>query len=87
MEYKVEDCTFIGTKSSQSYAIFLQNTNAAADLNYGPSKLTLSGNTISGYQRGINLHNASTEVQVKTTRFLRLPATPLCRLPPAQRGN
>ena len=23
MEYKVEDCTFIGTKSSQSYAIFL----------------------------------------------------------------
>lgn len=73
MEYKVEDCTFIGTKSSQSYAIFLQNTNAAADLNYGPSKLTLSGNTISGYERGINLHNASTEVLVESNEISTAP--------------
>ena len=73
MEYTVEDCTFIGTESSQSYAIFLQNTNAAADLNYGPSKLTLSGNTISGYERGINLHNASTEVLVKNNEISTAP--------------
>lgn len=73
MGYTVEDCTFIGTKSSQNYAIFLQNTNATANLNYGPSKLTLSGNTISGYQRGINLHNASTEVQVKNNEISTAP--------------
>ena len=73
MEYTVEDCTFIGTESSQSYAIFLQNTNATADLNYGPSKLTLSGNIISGYQRGINLHNASTEVLVKNNEISTAP--------------
>lgn len=73
MEYTVEGCDFIGTESSQSYAIFLQNTNAAADLNYGPSKLTLSGNTISGYERGINLHNASTEVQVKSNKISTAP--------------
>lgn len=73
MEYTVENCDFIGTESSQSYAIFLQNTNATADLNYGPSKLTLSGNTISGYQRGINLHNASTEVQVKNNEISTAP--------------
>ena len=73
MEYTVEDCTFIGTESSQSYAIFLQNTNATAALNYGPSKLTLSGNTISGYERGINLHNASTEVQVEGNEISTAP--------------
>ena len=73
MEYTVEDCDFIGTESSQSYAIFLLNTNAAADLNYGPSKLTLSGNTISGYERGINLHNASTEVEVKNNEISTAP--------------
>lgn len=73
MEYTVEDCTFIGKESSQSYAIFLQNTNATADLNYGPSKLTLSGNTISGYERGINLHNASTEVQVESNEISTAP--------------
>lgn len=73
MEYTVENCDFIGTESSQSYAIFLQNTDATADLNYGPSKLTLSGNTISGYQRGINLHNASTEVQVKNNEISTAP--------------
>lgn len=73
MEYTVEDCTFIGTESSQSYAIFLQNTNATADLNYGPSKLTLSGNTISGYERGINLHNASTEVLVENNDISTAP--------------
>ena len=73
MEYTVEDCDFIGTESSQSYAIFLQNTNATADLNYGPSKLTLSGNTISGYQRGINLHNASTEVLVESNDISTAP--------------
>lgn len=73
MEYTVEDCTFIGTESSQSYAIFLQNTNATANLNYGPSKLTLSGNTISGYERGINLHNASTEVLVESNEISTAP--------------
>ena len=73
MEYTVEDCTFIGTESSQSYAIFLQNTNATADRNYGPSKLTLSDNTISGYQRGINLHNASTEVLVENNEISTAP--------------
>ena len=73
MEYTVEDCDFIGTESNQSYAIFLQNTNAAANLNYGPSKLTLSGNTISGYERGINLHNASTEVQVENNEISTAP--------------
>lgn len=73
MEYTVENCTFIGTESRQSYAIFLQNTNATADQNYGPSKLTLSGNTISGYERGINLHNASTEVQVKNNEISTAP--------------
>ena len=73
MEYTVEDCTFIGTESRQSYAIFLQNTNATADLNYGPSKLTLSGNTISGYERGINLHNASTEVLVENNDISTAP--------------
>ena len=73
MEYTVEDCTFIGTESSESYAIFLQNTNATAALNYGPSKLTLSGNTISGYERGINLHNASTEVLVERNKISTAP--------------
>ena len=73
MAYTVEGCTFIGEESSQSYAIFLQNTNATANLNYGPSKLTLSDNTISGYQRGINLHNASTEVQVENNEISTAP--------------
>ena len=73
MEYTVKNCTFIGTESSQSYAIFLQNTNATAERNYGPSKLTLSGNTISGYERGINLHNASTEVQVESNEISTAP--------------
>lgn len=73
MEYTVEDCTFIGKESSQSYAIFLQNTNATADLNYGPSMLTLSGNKISGYERGINLHNASTEVKVESNEISTAP--------------
>ena len=73
MEYTVEGCDFIGTKSSQSYAIFLQNTNATANQNYGPSKLTLSGNTISGYERGINLHNASTEVLVENNEISTAP--------------
>lgn len=73
MEYTVEDCTFIGTESSQSYAIFLQNTDATANQNYGPSKLTLSGNTISGYERGINLHNASTEVLVENNEISTAP--------------
>lgn len=73
MEYTVENCDFIGTESSQSYAIFLQNTDATANQNYGPSKLTLSGNTISGYQRGINLHNASTEVLVENNEISTAP--------------
>ena len=51
---KVENCTFTGEVASD-YAIFVQGPNGGT-----MSNVVLSGNKISGYQRGVNVQAGST---------------------------
>ena len=57
---KVENCTFTGEVASD-YAIFVQGPNGGT-----MSNVVLSGNTISGYQRGVNVQ-AGTSATVSIT--------------------
>ena len=70
MDYTIQNCEFDGTNATGNFAIWPQNTNATAKLNYGPAKLTISDNKISGYQRGINIDNASTDVVIEKNTII-----------------
>ena len=70
MDYTIRNCEFDGTNATGNFAIWPQNTNATAELNYGPAKLTISDNKISGYQRGINIDNASTDVVIEKNTII-----------------